>query len=106
MLYGSNVLLPQMLQTLMGYSALNAGLVLSPAGFVTMLEMPAIGILLSRGFDARKLVAFGLATGSLRLGRCHVLPRDGRLRRRRPTLSSGLRALGRDARGFVYVNLE
>ena len=48
-LYGSNVLLPQMLQTLMGYSALNAGLVLSPAGFVTMLEMPVIGILLSRG---------------------------------------------------------
>ena len=48
-LYGSNVLLPQMLQTLMGYSALKAGLVLSPAGFVTMLEMPVIGILLSRG---------------------------------------------------------
>ena len=48
-LYGSNVLLPQMLQTLMGYSALNAGLVLSPAGFVTMLEMPVIGIMLSRG---------------------------------------------------------
>ena len=61
-LYGSNVLLPQMLQTLMGYSALNAGLVLSPAGFVTMLEMPVIGILLSRGFDMRKMIAFGLAT--------------------------------------------
>ncbi len=62
MLYGSNVLLPQMLQTLMGYSALNAGLVLSPAGFVTMLEMPVIGILLSRGFDARKLIIAGLLT--------------------------------------------
>ncbi len=61
-LYGSNVLLPQMLQTLMGYSALNAGLVLSPAGFVTMLEMPVIGILLSRGFDARKLIVAGLLT--------------------------------------------
>jgi MFS transporter, DHA2 family, multidrug resistance protein len=59
-LYGSNVLLPQMLQTLMGYSALDAGLVLSPAGFVTMLEMPVIGILLSRGFDARKLIVAGL----------------------------------------------
>jgi DHA2 family multidrug resistance protein len=61
-LYGSNVLLPQMLQTLMGYSALNAGLVLSPAGFVTMLEMPVIGILLSRGADARKMIAAGLLT--------------------------------------------
>ncbi len=61
-LYGSNVLLPQMLQTLMGYSALNAGLVLSPAGFVTMLEMPVIGILLSRGVDARKLIIAGLVT--------------------------------------------
>ncbi len=62
MLYGSNVLLPQMLQTLMGYSALNAGLVLSPAGFVTMLEMPVIGLLLSRGVDARKMIVAGLAT--------------------------------------------
>ena len=61
-LYGSNVLLPQMLQTLMGYSALNAGLVLSPAGFVTMLEMPLIGLMLSRGVDARKMIIAGLAT--------------------------------------------
>ncbi len=61
-LYGSNVLLPQMLQTLMGYTPLNAGLVLSPAGFVTMLEMPVIGILLSRGFDPRKLIVAGLLT--------------------------------------------
>jgi DHA2 family multidrug resistance protein len=61
-LYGSNVLLPQMLQTLMGYSALNAGRVLSPAGFVTMLEMPIIGLLLSRGVDARKMIVAGLVT--------------------------------------------
>jgi MFS transporter, DHA2 family, multidrug resistance protein len=61
-LYGSNVLLPQMLQTLMGYSSLKAGMVLSPAGFVTMLEMPVIGLLLSRGVDARKMIIAGLAT--------------------------------------------
>jgi MFS transporter, DHA2 family, multidrug resistance protein len=64
-LYGSNVLLPQMLQTLMGYSALNAGFVLSPAGFVTMLEMPVIGILLSRGVDPRRMIAVGLATSGM-----------------------------------------
>jgi DHA2 family multidrug resistance protein len=64
-LYASTVLLPQMLQTLMGYSATQAGLVLSPAGLVTMLEMPIIGILLSRGMDARWLIATGLSIVAL-----------------------------------------
>ncbi|HZU35430.1 MAG TPA: DHA2 family efflux MFS transporter permease subunit, partial [Gemmataceae bacterium] len=59
-LYGSTVLLPTMMQTLMGYSATLAGLVMSPAGFFTMLEMPIIGILLSRGVDARWLIMTGL----------------------------------------------
>ncbi|MHB8873537.1 MAG: DHA2 family efflux MFS transporter permease subunit [Myxococcaceae bacterium] len=59
-LYGSTVLLPQMLQTLMGYTAFRSGLVMSPAGLATMLLMPIIGILLSRGADARWLIATGL----------------------------------------------
>jgi len=59
-LYATTVLLPLMLQTLMGYSATQAGLVLSPAGLVTMLEMPIIGIMLSRGFDARRMIVTGL----------------------------------------------
>jgi DHA2 family multidrug resistance protein len=59
-LYATTVLLPLMLQTLMGYSATQAGLVLSPAGLVTMLEMPIIGIMLSRGADARKMIICGL----------------------------------------------
>jgi len=59
-LYATTVLLPQMLQTLMGYSATQAGLVLSPAALVTMLEMPVIGIMLSRGADARKMIICGL----------------------------------------------
>jgi DHA2 family multidrug resistance protein len=59
-LYATTVLLPQMLQTLMGYSATQAGLVLSPAGLVTMLEMPIIGMMLSRGFDARRMIIAGL----------------------------------------------
>jgi len=59
-LYATTVLLPQMLQTLMGYSATQAGLVLSPAGLVTMLEMPIIGIMLSRGVDARRMIIVGL----------------------------------------------
>jgi DHA2 family multidrug resistance protein len=59
-LYGSTVLLPQMLQTLMGYSATMAGLVLSPAGLFTIIEMPIIGILLARKVDARWLIMAGL----------------------------------------------
>jgi DHA2 family multidrug resistance protein len=59
-LYASTVLLPQMMQTLMGYTATEAGMVLSPAGLVTMLEMPLVGFLLGRRFDARLMIALGL----------------------------------------------
>ena len=59
-LFASTVLLPQMLQTLMGYSATRAGLVLSPAALITMAEMPIIGIALSHGFDARRMIVCGL----------------------------------------------
>ncbi len=59
-LYGSNVLLPQMLQALFGYDAFKAGLVLSPGGFVTMLGMPVAGYLLGRRVDARYLILVGL----------------------------------------------
>ena len=65
--FGSTALLPQMLQRLMGYDATHAGLILSPAGIFTMMQMPFIGILLSRGLDARRLIFVGLcvsATGS------------------------------------------
>ncbi|HEX4000946.1 MAG TPA: DHA2 family efflux MFS transporter permease subunit [Pirellulales bacterium] len=60
-LYGSTVLLPELMQLLMGYSATMAGLVMSPAGLFTMLEMPLIGFLLGRRVDARWLIMSGLA---------------------------------------------
>lgn len=59
-LYGSTVLLPIFLQTLMGYTALLSGLVLSPGGFVTLLALPIVGRL-SQKIEARWLVAMGLA---------------------------------------------
>jgi DHA2 family multidrug resistance protein len=59
-LYGSTVLIPQLLQTLMGYSATYAGFVLSPAGLVTMAVLPVVGFLLNRKVDARLLITFGL----------------------------------------------
>lgn len=57
-LYATTVLIPQMVQTLMGYTAELAGLVLSPAGLVMMAMMPVVGYLSSR-VDPRKLIAYG-----------------------------------------------
>ena len=57
-LYGTTVLIPQFVQTLLGYTAELAGLVLSPAGFIMMAMMPVVGYL-SGKVDARKLIAFG-----------------------------------------------
>jgi MFS transporter, DHA2 family, multidrug resistance protein len=65
-LYGSTVLLPIFLQTLMGYDALTSGLALSPGGVAVVLLMPLVGLLLSR-FEPRWLVAFGLAVSALGL---------------------------------------
>src|SRR5205807_8218650 len=59
-LYGASTSLPGLLQSLFGYDALSAGLVMSPAGLFALLAMPAIGILLGRGTDARWLLATGL----------------------------------------------
>jgi MFS family permease len=47
-LYGATVLIPQLLQTLMGYTAQQAGMVLSPGGLVIIATMPLIGRLLSK----------------------------------------------------------
>jgi DHA2 family multidrug resistance protein len=59
-LYGASTTLPALLQTLFGYDALNAGLVMSPAGFFAVLTMPVVGFLLGRRTDARWLIAGGL----------------------------------------------
>ena len=58
-LFGSTTTLPGMLQTLFGYDAVHAGLVLSPAGFFSLLMLPVVVRLLGRGVDARKLIVAG-----------------------------------------------
>ena len=64
-LYGTTVLLPLMLQTLMGYTAMLSGLVLSPGSIFTILVLPIVGRLTQK-VEARWLVAFGLGiTGFL-----------------------------------------
>jgi DHA2 family multidrug resistance protein len=58
-LYGTTVLLPLMLQTLMGYTAFLSGLVLSPGSLFTLLALPLVGRLMQK-VEARWLVALGL----------------------------------------------
>ena len=65
-LYGSLVLLPIMLQTLLGYPSLQAGIAMAPRGMGSLIGMPLVGTLIGR-FDARKMVAFGLISGALTL---------------------------------------
>jgi MFS transporter, DHA2 family, multidrug resistance protein len=65
-LYGTTVLLPLMLQTLMGYTAFLSGLVLSPGSLFTLLALPIVGRLTQK-VEARWLVAFGLGVTGLSL---------------------------------------
>jgi MFS transporter, DHA2 family, multidrug resistance protein len=62
-LYGSLVLLPVMLQTLMGYPPLQAGIAMAPRGMGSFIAMPLVGIA-TQHFDGRKLVGFGLLLGA------------------------------------------
>ena len=72
-LYGSTVLLPLYLQVWMGYSAQDAGMALSPGGFVVILLLPIVGKLLGK-VDARYLIAFGfLVTSAALLHMAHTL---------------------------------
>jgi DHA2 family multidrug resistance protein len=59
-LYGSSTLLPALLESLFGYDAFHAGLVLSPSGAFTILALIVVGALLGRGLDARWPIATGL----------------------------------------------
>ena len=58
-LFASMVLLPVMLQTLMGYTAIAAGWALAPRGLGSFFGMILVGVVSSR-VDARKLLALGL----------------------------------------------
>jgi MFS transporter, DHA2 family, multidrug resistance protein len=65
-LYGSLVILPIMLQTLLGYPALQAGIALFPRGLGSFITMPLVGAFMSR-VDPRKLLVGGILGGSASL---------------------------------------
>jgi MFS transporter, DHA2 family, multidrug resistance protein len=66
MLLGSTFLLPAYTQSLMGYRAVDAGLVLTPGGIASIALMPLVGRLVGK-VDVRLLVAIGLVLGGLSL---------------------------------------
>jgi DHA2 family multidrug resistance protein len=57
-LFGSTVLIPQILQSLYGYTATDAGLVLGPGAFVIVLMAPIVVRLIPKA-GAKKLIVFG-----------------------------------------------
>jgi len=58
--FSTTVLVPQFLQSLMGYTAQSAGMVLSAAAIILLIELPLVGQLTGR-IQARYLMAFGWA---------------------------------------------
>jgi MFS transporter, DHA2 family, multidrug resistance protein len=56
-LFGSTVLIPQVLQTLYGYTATDAGLVLGPGAFVVVIMAPVVVRLVPKA-GAKKLIVF------------------------------------------------
>jgi DHA2 family multidrug resistance protein len=100
-LYGTTVLIPQFVQTLLGYTAELAGLVLSPAGLMMMAMMPIVGFLSSK-VDPRKLLGYGFVMLTLSLITMHSMDLGvsyGRLVFLRVFQASGLAFL------FIPINM-
>jgi len=77
-LYGSLILLPLFMQTLLGWTAVTAGIWTSPRGVATALCMPLVGILLSKGWDARGMLIFGaVITATAFFGYAHMSLESG-----------------------------
>jgi MFS transporter, DHA2 family, multidrug resistance protein len=97
-LFASLVMLPQFLQTLMGYSATMAGIVLSTSGIVLLIELPLVGQLTTR-IQARYLIAFGwllLAAGMYyTIGHLDLLISSGHAQWLRVAQAAGV--------GFIFV---
>jgi MFS transporter, DHA2 family, multidrug resistance protein len=56
--FATTVLMPQFLQTLLGYTAQAAGMVLSVSAVLLLMELPLVGRLIGK-FQSRYLIAFG-----------------------------------------------
>jgi len=74
-LYGSTVLVPLLLQTLLGYPALQAGMAMLPRGLGSFVAMPAVGALMSK-VRPRYLLVCGIFLGSFAMWRLAHLMRN------------------------------
>ncbi len=99
-LLGSTLLLPLFMQTLLGYTAQQAGLALMPGGFTIMLLLPLVGFLLSR-YSPRWLLLFGLSMLSLSL--FHMTRFDLDMDFRTATMARVLQAMGM---AFLFVPIN
>ncbi len=107
-LYGTTVLIPQFVQTLLGYTAELAGLVLSPAGLMMMCMMPIVGFLVGR-VDPRKLIAYGFLSLTAALITMHTMNlgiRYGRLVFLRCFQASGLAFLFIPINTIAYIGVK
>ena len=64
-LYGSLVVLPLFMQTLLGWTGATAGIWTSPRGIANAMCLPVVGYLLGKGWDGRWMLAFGFVVASL-----------------------------------------
>jgi MFS transporter, DHA2 family, multidrug resistance protein len=74
-LYGTTVLIPLILQTLLGYPALRAGIAMAPRGLGSFIAMPIVGLIMMK-FDPRKMLALGLFVCALTLFQFSALNRS------------------------------
>jgi DHA2 family multidrug resistance protein len=58
-LFGTTALLPLLMQTLLGYTAMQSGMALSPGGMVIAVLMPIVGWMVTR-VDARWMIIAGI----------------------------------------------
>jgi MFS transporter, DHA2 family, multidrug resistance protein len=99
-LLGSTLLLPLFSQTLLGYTAQEAGLALMPGGFVIILLLPLVGFLLSR-YTPRWLLMLGLIILSFSL--FHMTGFDLDLDFRGLTIARAIQAAGM---AFLFVPIN
>ncbi|MFZ0302630.1 MAG: DHA2 family efflux MFS transporter permease subunit [Terracidiphilus sp.] len=98
-LYSTTALLPLLLQTLLGYSALDSGLAVSPRGLGSMISMLIAGALANR-IDSRHMLTFGfivLGVSTFMLG--HVNFEISMMTVALPNFFNGF------AGGFIFVPL-
>lgn len=65
-LYGTTVLIPLILQTLLGYPAIRAGLAMAPRGLGSFIAMPVVGMIMTK-FDPRKMLTLGMVVCGITL---------------------------------------